>query len=55
MTRFSVVVLIAVWPGVLFAQARQPVAFHVTLASSPIVVDGRLEEPACGGSRRAAE
>jgi len=46
MTRFSAVVLLAVWPCVLFAQTRQPQEFQVSLASTPIVVDGRLEEPA---------
>jgi Carbohydrate family 9 binding domain-like/Domain of unknown function (DUF5916) len=46
MSRFSIIVLLAVWPGVLLAQTRQPEEFRVSLASSPIAVDGRLEEPA---------
>ena len=46
MARVSIVLLIAVWPGALFAQTRPPQEFHVSLASSPIVDDGRLEEAA---------
>src|SRR5687768_13278864 len=46
MRRFSTVVLVAVWPGALIAQVQPPQEFQVTMAGSPIVLDGRLDEPA---------
>ena len=46
MTRFLIVVLTALGPGALWAQPRAPQEFQVTLAGSPIVLDGRLDEPA---------
>jgi hypothetical protein len=47
MARFAIVFLIAVWPGVCAMSAQtQPQEFRVSLASSQVVVDGRLEEAA---------
>jgi hypothetical protein len=46
MTRFSIVVLTVLGPGALWAQPVAPQEFPVALAGSPIVLDGRLDEPA---------
>ena len=53
MRRLSTVVLVAVWPGVVIAQARPPQEFQVMPAVSPIVLDGRLRDKFYVGCRAA--